>query len=100
MILSANTSILWYYDRKKNTNKISFRFRGSVLLLEFSSDVLQTNIGSTLLMNHFSRLRYCHYVKLRVLKRLGFTPPFVRRASYLRANLSENCYAPSRVPQD
>ena len=37
---------------------------------------------------------------LRVLKRLGFTPPFVRRARYFRANLSEDCYAPSRVLQD
>jgi hypothetical protein len=37
---------------------------------------------------------------LRVLKRLGFTPPFVRRASYFRANLSEDCYAPSRLLQD
>jgi hypothetical protein len=37
---------------------------------------------------------------LRVLKRLGFTPPFVRRARYFRANLSKDCYAPSRVLQD
>jgi hypothetical protein len=38
-------------------------------------------------------------VLLKVLKRLGFTLPFVRRAIYFRANLSEDCYAPSRVLQ-
>jgi hypothetical protein len=37
---------------------------------------------------------------LRVLKMLGFTPPFARRACYFRANLSEDCYSPSRVLQD
>jgi hypothetical protein len=37
---------------------------------------------------------------LRVLKRLGFVPPCVRRASYFRANLSEDYYSPSRVLQD
>jgi hypothetical protein len=37
---------------------------------------------------------------LRVLKRLGFTHPFVRRASYFGTNLSEDCYAPSWVLQD
>jgi hypothetical protein len=37
---------------------------------------------------------YCH---LRVFETLGFTPPFAWRASYFRANLSEDCYAPSRV---
>jgi hypothetical protein len=40
------------------------------------------------------------YTSLRVLKRLGFTSPFVRRARYFRANLSEDCYAPFRVLQD
>jgi hypothetical protein len=40
-------------------------------------------------------------LSLRVLKRLGFSPTFVRRARYFRANLSaEDCYAPSRVLQD
>jgi hypothetical protein len=37
---------------------------------------------------------------LRVFKRLGFTPPFAWRASYFRANLSEDCYAPFRVLHD
>jgi hypothetical protein len=37
---------------------------------------------------------------LRVLKRLGFVPPCVRRASYVRGNLSEDYYSPSRVLQD
>jgi hypothetical protein len=37
---------------------------------------------------------------LRVFKRLGFTPPFAWRASYFRANLSEDCYAPCRVLHD
>jgi hypothetical protein len=36
---------------------------------------------------------------LRALKRLGFIPPFFRRASNFRANLSEDCYVPSRVLQ-
>jgi hypothetical protein len=38
---------------EKSTNKISFDVLGGVLLLAFSSGVLQTNIGSALLMNHF-----------------------------------------------
>jgi hypothetical protein len=48
-------------------------------------------------------LQGCDFEKiycLRVLKRLGFTPPFVRRARYFRTNLSEDCYSPSRVLQD
>jgi hypothetical protein len=40
-----------------------------------------------------------YHLSLRVLKMLGFIPPFVRRASYVRANLSEYCYVPSRVLQ-
>jgi hypothetical protein len=35
-------------------NEISFDVRGSVLLLEFSTDALETNIEWALLMNHFS----------------------------------------------
>jgi hypothetical protein len=37
----------------KITNKISFDVLSSVLLLSFSSDVLQTIIGAALLINHF-----------------------------------------------
>jgi hypothetical protein len=40
-----------------------------------------------------------HSSLLRVLKRLGVIPPFVRRARYIRANLSEDCYVSSRVLQ-
>jgi hypothetical protein len=36
------------------TIKISFDVLGSVLLLASSSGVLEKNIGSVLLMNHFS----------------------------------------------
>jgi hypothetical protein len=46
------------------TNKISFDVRGSALQLEFSSGVLQMNIGSALLMNHFPPLTNCHYIRL------------------------------------
>jgi hypothetical protein len=45
------------------TNKISFYVRGGVLLLEFSSDALQTNIRSTLLINHISRVTNCHHMQ-------------------------------------
>jgi hypothetical protein len=48
-------------------NKISFDVLGSVLLLPFSSGVLQTSIGSASSMNHFSRLTNCHYIKLTYL---------------------------------
>jgi hypothetical protein len=46
------------------TNKISFDVLGSVLLLAFSSGVLQTNIGSAMLMNNFSQITNGHYIKL------------------------------------
>jgi hypothetical protein len=46
------------------TNKISFDVLGNVLLLAFFLGDLQTNVGSALLMNHFSRLTNCHYLKL------------------------------------
>jgi hypothetical protein len=49
------------------TNKISCNAWGSDLLLELSSGVLQTTIGSALLMTHFSRLTNCHYIKLTYL---------------------------------
>jgi hypothetical protein len=45
------------------TTEINFDVLGSVTLLAFSSGVLQTNIGSALLMNHFSRLTNCHCIK-------------------------------------
>jgi hypothetical protein len=44
----------------KITNDINFDIRGSGLLLEFSLGVLQTNIESALLINHFSRLTNSH----------------------------------------
>jgi hypothetical protein len=46
------------------TNKISYDVQGIVLLLEFSLGVLETNIGWASLMNHFSRLTNCYYIKL------------------------------------
>jgi hypothetical protein len=56
------------------TNEISFDFRGSVLPLEFSSGVLKTNMGSALLMNNFSRLTNCHYIKLTYLYTITIYP--------------------------
>jgi hypothetical protein len=44
-------------------NKISFDVLRSVLLLAFYLGVIQTDIGSALLMNHFSRLTNCHHTK-------------------------------------
>jgi hypothetical protein len=55
--------------------------------------ITKPNVQSVLTLEHTAGK------PLRVLKRLGFTPPFVRRASYFRASLSEDCYAPSRVLQ-
>jgi hypothetical protein len=49
------------------TNEISFDVLDNVLLLAFSSGLLQTNIGSVMLMNHFPRLTNCHYIKLTYL---------------------------------
>jgi hypothetical protein len=49
------------------TNKFSVDARGSGLLLAFSSGVLQTNIGSALLMNQFSRLTASHYMNITYL---------------------------------
>jgi hypothetical protein len=43
------------------TYKITFNVLGSVLLLAFSLGVLQTTIGSALLMNYFSRLTNLYY---------------------------------------
>jgi hypothetical protein len=58
------------------TIKISFDVLGSVLLLAFSSGVLQTNIGSALLMNHFSQLTNCHSIKLTYLCTITVYPKF------------------------
>jgi hypothetical protein len=58
------------------TNKIRFDVLGIVLLLAFSSGVLQTTIGSALLMNHFSRLTNCHYIKLTYLYTITVYPYF------------------------
>jgi hypothetical protein len=40
------------------------------------------------------------YSTFKGIEKVSFTPPFIRRARYFRANLSEDCYAPSRVLQD
>jgi hypothetical protein len=48
-------------------NKISCDVLGSVLHLSFFFGFLQTTIGSALLMNHFSRLTNCHYIKFTYL---------------------------------
>jgi di/tricarboxylate transporter len=55
-------------------NEISCDVLGMFLLLPFFSDVLQTTIGSALLMNHFSRLTNCHYMKLTYLYTITIYP--------------------------
>ena len=62
------------------TYEISCNARGSVLLLELSSGVLQTTIGSALFMNHFSRLTNCHYIKLTYLYTIKVYPYVSRTA--------------------
>jgi hypothetical protein len=54
------------------TNKIGFDVLGNILLLAFSSGVLQT----ALLMNYFSRLTNRHYMKLTYLYTITVNPQF------------------------
>jgi hypothetical protein len=56
------------------TNKISFDIRGSVLVLEISLGVLQTNIELALLMNNISRLINCHYIEVAYLSPITVYP--------------------------
>jgi hypothetical protein len=80
--------------------RISGFFRGNLVFAFFATIFYSPRIKHVEIMF----LIVCHnkslFIFLRVLKRLGFTPLFVRRARYFRANLSEDCYAPSRVLQD
>jgi hypothetical protein len=59
---------------EETTNEISCDVRGNVLLLELSSGVLRTTIGSALFMNHCAILTNCHHIKLIYLYTITVYP--------------------------
>jgi hypothetical protein len=65
-----------------------FDVHNSVTKLISFHHLLETRVSISLRQH-----RHVGLLTLRYWKGLGFTPPFVRRASYFRANLSEDCYS-------
>jgi hypothetical protein len=95
-------SFAGYYNTRITLSVDAYKCRGVLVLhMQPQIDMLTFYVkAKKMKCSWYHKLKLNNRLFKRVLERLGFTPPFVRRASYFCTNLSEDCYFPSRVLQD